>query len=123
MSNANAWNAPRPRRNTPALRAALPAPGCSRPPSRVQVLALAVASALSMLTGCASGLPPVVANYPTPPARMTTVDPLPPAAPDSGRTEDLLENHARWANALHRSRQNHESLIRWLDAVRNATRQ
>lgn len=118
MSNANAWSAP-PRRSMQAPQAGRRVPA----PSRKRMLALAVASALSMLTGCASGPQPVVASYPTPPARLTALEPLPPAAPESGRPEDLLENHARWANALHRSRQNHESLIRWLDAVRNATRQ
>lgn len=102
MSNANAWGALPWRRSLPQGR---------------RVTALVVVSALSMMTACASGPLPVVASYPAPPASMTRVEPLPSPQPESGRPEDLLANHVQWANALHRSRANHEHLIRWLNAV------
>ena len=72
-----------------------------------------------MLTGCASGPPPMPGGWtvPSPPAALVQLCPALPA-PESGRLSDLLANHVEVAGQYHACQARHAGLVRWVEELR-----
>ncbi len=72
--------------------------------------------AVSILTACSSGPPPMPAVLPSlPAADMQPAPELPP--PASGSLPDLLTNHVDAMLAYHQLAQHQANLVRWLRQV------
>lgn len=81
-------------------------------------LTLLLMIAASMLTACASGVPPMQTLKLDPP--MTDMQDCPPLAqPASGQMQDLLANHVATAREYHLCRALHKGLVDWLRATGN----
>lgn len=70
-----------------------------------------------MLTGCASGAPPMPAPNLTTPASLTQACPKELPQPASGKEPDLLANHTMAARIYHKCRKTFLGLVKWKEVT------
>lgn len=70
--------------------------------------------AVSMMTACASGVPPTTAPRLIPSAYLTELPPEKLPDPKSGHLDDLKDNHIETAGMYHRARERYKGLVDWL---------
>ena len=85
-------------------------------PQQMQLLALMCA--LSMLTACASGTPPIVGHLTvTAPAAVMQECPPPPGPLQTGNRPELLQNHALAMKQYHQCTELNRAKAEWIRKV------
>lgn len=74
--------------------------------------------AVSILTACTAGAPPIAEPRLEVPASLTAMPPEELPQPASNSPDDLLENHIQTAGLYHQLREQLKGLVEWLEKTR-----